>query len=147
MPTGALPTLLLGVGMESLQFLSVMLSVLSVVAAALMMLAMTLDGRNLSGRPGDSVNELAADEPSPLPRQESSEGNMAKTISIVAIALVSLIAACDRPMSTGEKGAAVGAAAGTGIGLVTGGSFGQVVGAGLIGGAVGYLGGSAIGDK
>ena len=43
-----------------------------------------------------------------------------------------------------EKGAVVGAAAGTGIGLVTGGSFGAVVGAGLIGGAVGYLGGTAI---
>ena len=54
--------------MESLQFLSVMLSVLSVVAAALMMLAMTLDGRNPGGRPGDSVNELTADEPSPLSR-------------------------------------------------------------------------------
>ena len=43
-----------------------------------------------------------------------------------------------------EKGAALGAAAGTGIGLVTGGSFGTVVGAGLIGGAVGYLGGAAV---
>jgi hypothetical protein len=72
---------------------------------------------------------------------------MTKTISVISIALVSLATACDRPMTTGEKGAAVGAAAGTGIGLVTGGSFGQVVGAGLIGGAVGYLGGSAIGDK
>jgi hypothetical protein len=28
--------------------------------------------------------------------------------------------------------------------MVAGGSFGQVVGAGLIGGAVGYIGGSAI---
>ena len=41
----------------------------------------------------------------------------------------------------------MGAAAGTGIGLVTGGSFGTVVGAGLIGGAVGYLGGTAIGNS
>ena len=55
-----------------------------------------------------------------------------------------LIGACDRPWTTPEKGAAVGAAAGTGIGLVTGGSFGAVVGAGLIGGAVGYLGGAAV---
>lgn len=46
--------------MESLQFLSVMLSVLSVVAAALMMLAMTLDGHNPGWRPGDSVNEFTA---------------------------------------------------------------------------------------
>jgi hypothetical protein len=72
---------------------------------------------------------------------------MTKIIAIVSVGLVILTSACDRPMTTGEKGAAVGAAAGTGIGLVTGGSFGQVVGAGLIGGAVGYLGGSAIGDK
>jgi hypothetical protein len=66
---------------------------------------------------------------------------------MVAIVLVAgLLGACDQPMSTGQKGAVVGAAAGTGIGLVTGGSFGAVVGAGLIGGAVGYLGGSAM-DK
>jgi hypothetical protein len=37
-----------------------------------------------------------------------------------------------------------GGAIGTGIGLATGGSFGTVVGAGLIGGAVGYLGGKAL---
>lgn len=64
---------------------------------------------------------------------------------LVAIAMAAcLIGACDRPMSTPEKGAVIGAAAGTGIGLVAGGSFGAVVGAGLIGGAVGYLGGTAI---
>lgn len=70
---------------------------------------------------------------------------MMKSALIIVIAAAALLAGCDRPMSSGEKGATVGAAAGTGIGLVTGGSFGQVVGAGLIGGAVGYLGGSAIG--
>jgi len=57
---------------------------------------------------------------------------------------ICLVGACDRPWTTPEKGAAIGAAAGTGIGLVAGGSFGAVVGAGLIGGAVGYLGGTAI---
>jgi hypothetical protein len=66
---------------------------------------------------------------------------------LIAIAIVGgSLAACDRPMTTGEKGAAIGAAAGAGIGLVTGGSFGTVVGAGLIGGAVGFLGGTAL-DK
>jgi len=66
-------------------------------------------------------------------------------VKILAVALAVLsVGACDRPWSTPEKGAAVGAAAGTGIGLVTGGSFGAVVGAGLIGGAVGYLGGAAV---
>jgi len=66
----------------------------------------------------------------------------ARVLAIVTAA--TLLGACDRPMTTPEKGAALGAAAGTGIGLVTGGSFGTVVGAGLIGGAVGYLGGTAI---
>lgn len=67
------------------------------------------------------------------------------TSRILAVAMAaSLVGACDRPMSTPEKGAVLGAAAGTGIGLVAGGSFGAVVGAGLIGGAVGYLGGTAI---
>jgi hypothetical protein len=70
---------------------------------------------------------------------------MLKSTFVLVIAIGAIVASCDRPMSSGEKGAAVGAAAGTGIGLVTGGSFGQVVGAGLIGGAVGYLGGSAVG--
>ena len=64
---------------------------------------------------------------------------------ILALALAACaLGACDQPMTTPQKGAVVGAAAGTGIGLVTGGSFGAVVGAGLIGGAVGYLGGTAI---
>jgi hypothetical protein len=67
---------------------------------------------------------------------------------LLAIALgAGLLGGCDRPLTMPEKGAAVGAVAGTGIGLVTGGSFGQVVGAGLIGGAVGYLGGAAIDSK
>ena len=69
----------------------------------------------------------------------------ARVLAIVTAA--TLLGACDRPMTTPEKGAALGAAAGTGIGLVTGGSFGTVVGAGLIGGAVGYLGGTALENK
>ena len=66
----------------------------------------------------------------------------AQAISMLAAAL--LLAGCNQPMTTAQKGAVGGAALGTGIGLVTGGSFGTVVGAGLIGGAVGYLGGTAI---
>jgi hypothetical protein len=68
---------------------------------------------------------------------------IAARVAAIAMALC-LLSACDRPLTTPQKGAVVGAAAGTGIGLVTGGSFGAVVGAGLIGGAVGYLGGTAI---
>jgi hypothetical protein len=62
------------------------------------------------------------------------------------IGLVSLLGGCEN-MSPGQKGAVTGGALGTGIGMVAGGSFGQVVGAGLIGGAVGYVGGSAVGNR
>ena len=60
-----------------------------------------------------------------------------------------LLCGCDKfeNMTTGQKGGVTGAALGTGIGMVAGGSFGAVVGAGLIGGAAGYIGGSAISDR
>jgi hypothetical protein len=73
---------------------------------------------------------------------------IAQRVSLLLVVAV-LAAGCDKfdNMSTGQKGAVTGAALGTGIGLVSGGSFGQVVGAGLIGGAAGYIGGSAIGSN
>jgi hypothetical protein len=68
---------------------------------------------------------------------------------VLLIALAGMTCGCEQfdNMSSGQKGAVTGAALGTGIGLVSGGSFGQVVGAGLIGGAVGYIGGTAIGNR
>jgi hypothetical protein len=60
------------------------------------------------------------------------------------LALAGVLAGCNQPLTTPQKGAITGAALGSGIGMVAGGSFGQVVGAGLIGGALGYVGGSAI---
>ncbi len=68
---------------------------------------------------------------------------------VLLIAVAGMTCACDQfeSMSPGQKGAVTGAALGTGIGMVSGGSFGQVVGAGLIGGAVGYIGGTAIGNR
>lgn len=66
----------------------------------------------------------------------------ARTLTLL-LAIASLAGGCEN-MTTPQKGAVTGAALGSGIGMVAGGSFGQVVGAGLIGGAVGYLGGSAI---
>ena len=71
---------------------------------------------------------------------------MIKTKILALIIAAGFLGGCEN-MTTGQKGALTGAALGSGIGMVAGGSFGQVVGAGLIGGAVGYLGGSAIGDK
>lgn len=63
---------------------------------------------------------------------------------IAVLAIVGIVAGCDQKLTTPQKGAVTGAALGTGIGMVAGGSFGQVVGAGLIGGALGYVGGTAI---
>lgn len=66
---------------------------------------------------------------------------------IVALLLVAgALGGCEN-MTTGQKGAVAGAALGTGIAAVAGGSFGAVVGAGLIGGAAGYITGSAISDR
>lgn len=65
---------------------------------------------------------------------------------LVLLVSAGLLGGCEN-MSPGQKGAVTGAALGTGIGMVAGGSFGAVVGAGLIGGAAGYLTGTAIGDR
>jgi hypothetical protein len=71
---------------------------------------------------------------------------MMRMKALVLLAAVGMLGGCEN-MTTGQKGALTGAALGTGIGMVAGGSFGTVVGAGLIGGAAGYITGSAIGDK
>ena len=70
---------------------------------------------------------------------------MIKLKMLLMVCLVDILG-CEN-MSPGQRGAVTGGALGTGIGMVAGGSFGQVVGAGLIGGAVGYVGGSAIGNR
>ena len=69
---------------------------------------------------------------------------MIRTLAVVALAAAFLISGCEN-MSSGQKGAVVGGAVGSGIGLVAGGSFGEVLGAGLIGGGLGYVAGSAAG--
>ena len=71
------------------------------------------------------------------------ERTEARMTRLILMMLIAGLCGCEN-MTTGQKGAVTGAALGSGIGMVTGGSFGQVVGAGLIGGAVGYVGGSAI---
>jgi hypothetical protein len=71
---------------------------------------------------------------------------MIKTKILSLLVVAGFLGGCEN-MTTGQKGALTGAALGTGIAAVAGGSFGAVVGAGLIGGAAGYITGSAIGDK
>ena len=74
------------------------------------------------------------------------EKTMIKTKILALLVVAGFLGGCEN-MTMGQKGAVTGAALGTGIGMVAGGSFGAVVGAGLIGGAAGYITGSAIGDK
>ena len=62
---------------------------------------------------------------------------------ILIVAAMGLCGGCDN-LSTPQKTGIGGAALGTGIAAVAGAPFGAVVGAGLIGGAVGYLGGTAL---
>ena len=71
---------------------------------------------------------------------------MIKSRVVLIVAAAGILGGCEN-MSSGQKGAVAGGALGTGIGMVAGGSLGQVVGAGLIGGAVGYVGGSAVGNR
>jgi hypothetical protein len=71
---------------------------------------------------------------------------MVKAKILAMLVAAGFLGGCEN-MTTGQKGALTGAALGTGIGMVAGGSFGEVVGAGLIGGAAGYITGSAIGNK
>jgi hypothetical protein len=72
---------------------------------------------------------------------------MRRSCATLLVAAIALLGGGCENMSPGQKGAVTGGALGSGIGMVAGGSFGQVVGAGLIGGAAGYLTGSAIGNR
>ena len=71
---------------------------------------------------------------------------MKRVTVLLVVAATGILGGCEN-MSSGQKGAVAGGALGTGIGLATGGSFGTVVGAGLIGGAVGYIGVTAVGNS
>lgn len=68
---------------------------------------------------------------------------MMKSKILVLLVAAGFLGGCEN-MTVPQKGALTGAALGTGIGMVAGGSFGTVVGAGLIGGAAGYIVGSAV---
>lgn len=63
------------------------------------------------------------------------------------IVVAAILAAGCEGMTPTQRGAVTGGALGTGIGMVAGGSFGQVVGAGLIGGAAGAIVGSATSNR
>lgn len=71
---------------------------------------------------------------------------MIKSRLLLVVVAVILAAGCEG-MTPTQRGAVTGGALGTGIGMVAGGSFGQVVGAGLIGGAAGAIVGSATSNR
>ena len=73
---------------------------------------------------------------------EQENKNM-KTKILMLLAAVGFLGGCE-DMTVPQKGALTGAALGTGIAAVAGGSFVAVVGAGLIGGAAGYIAGNVI---
>jgi hypothetical protein len=66
---------------------------------------------------------------------------------LLLIVGAAIVAAGCEGMTPTQRGAVTGGALGTGIGMVAGGSFGQVVGAGLIGGAAGAIVGSATSNR
>jgi len=69
-----------------------------------------------------------------------------RIVQIGALAIaVTLVAACQTSQDQ-RAGAVTGAAIGTGVGLLTGATFAQVVGAGLIGGGSGFVLGDLLGD-
>ena len=69
---------------------------------------------------------------------------MIKSSILSVLLAASFLGGCEN-MTTGQKGALTGAALGTGA--VAGASFPVVIGAGLIGGAAGYIAGSAIDNR
>jgi outer membrane lipoprotein SlyB len=76
------------------------------------------------------------------------EPAMKKLIGTVSgIILVVLFTGCSEPLTTREKGAAVGTVSGAGLGAIIGSATGNAGAGAGIGAAVGLLGGALIGDQ
>jgi hypothetical protein len=73
---------------------------------------------------------------------------MNKPVVTVAAILVALfILGCSEPLTTREKGAAIGTFTGAGLGAIIGSATGNAGAGAGIGAAVGLLGGALIGDQ
>jgi hypothetical protein len=93
------------------------------------------------------VVEAAAGEDNPgTPAPHLTVSTVPKPQILPILVVAWLVAGCEG-MTPTQRGAVTGGALGTGIGMVAGGSFGQVVGAGLIGGAAGAIVGSATSNR
>lgn len=73
---------------------------------------------------------------------------MKKTATpIGAILLIMFFSGCSEPLTTREKGAAIGSLGGAGLGAIIGSATGNAGAGAGIGAAVGLLGGAVIGDQ
>lgn len=73
---------------------------------------------------------------------------MKKTMSTVSgFVLAVLLIGCSEPLTTREKGAAIGTVGGAGVGAIIGSATGNAGAGAGIGAAVGLLGGALIGDQ
>jgi outer membrane lipoprotein SlyB len=77
-----------------------------------------------------------------------AEGDMKKTVTTVSAILFALfLLGCSEPLTTREKGAAIGTFTGAGLGAIIGSATGNAGAGAGIGAAVGLLGGALIGDQ
>src|SRR5262245_31967211 len=77
-----------------------------------------------------------------------NEREMHKTVTTLSTILLALFFfACSEPLSTREKGAAIGTFAGAGLGAIIGSAAGNAGAGAGIGAAVGLVGGALIGDQ
>jgi outer membrane lipoprotein SlyB len=73
---------------------------------------------------------------------------MKKTATpIGSILLIMFFSGCSEPLTTREKGAAIGTVGGAGLGAIIGSATGNAGAGAGIGAAVGLLGGAVIGDQ
>ena len=76
------------------------------------------------------------------------EREMNKTVTTLSTILLALFFfGCSEPLSTREKGAAIGTFTGAGLGAIIGSATGNAGAGAGIGAAVGLLGGALIGDQ
>lgn len=70
---------------------------------------------------------------------------MKETFAVILLAV--FFCACSEPLTTREKGAAIGTFTGAGLGAIIGSATGNAGAGAGIGAAVGLLGGAVIGDQ
>src|SRR5262245_23016904 len=76
------------------------------------------------------------------------ELEMKKSVTTISTVLLSLFfLGCSEPLTTREKGAAIGTFSGAGLGAIIGSATGNAGAGAGIGAAVGLLGGALIGDQ